>query len=214
MVGARSDSVGFRILQRMRRGRRDHVWTPRDFVDIGTRTAVDVAMHRLDAKEQVRRISWGLYDLPRFERDQVVLPDVVAVLAAIARRDRVKILVDEHWAAHRLELVADQPEEFWVLTSSDIKDIALGHQTIQFKTVAPRLLVWAGRPAAYLVQAMRHLRNEFEDGTVKTWRLREILDDKGGAAIRSDLERGLGDLPNWLVPHVKKLLRAPRAARP
>lgn len=212
MAGDRSDSVGFRILQRMRRGGRNHVWIPHDFIDIGTRTAVDVALHRLEAKDHVRKISWGLYDLARIERDEVLPPDAAAVLAAIGRRDRVKVLVEEHSAAHRLGLVDIEPDEFVVLTSSHLTPIALGHRTIRFKTVAPRLLVWSGRPAAYLVQAMRHLRSELEGGTAKTWRLKEILDDKSGAAIRKDLERGLGDLPDWLVPHVKKLLRVPRTS--
>jgi Family of unknown function (DUF6088) len=205
----RPDSVGFSILRRMRRGSRTHVWTPRDFVDIGTRTAVNVALHRLETKDAIRRISWGLYDLPRFERDELAPPDYAAVLAAVERRDGVKVLVDEQSAAQQLGLAPNAPSALWVLTSRHIKDIALGNRTIRFRTVAPRRLVWAGRPAAYVVQAMKHLRNELDTSSTLTSKLREILDDKSGDAIRRDLDRGLGDLPIWLLPHVKKLLRRP-----
>lgn len=204
-------SVGFRIVARMKRGRGSHVWTARDFIDFGTRTAVDVTLHRLEAKDMVRRIHQGLYDIPRIAADVVLPPDYASVLAAIGRRDGVKVLVDPGSAAYWLGLTSELPTKPVVLTSGRLVAIALGGQTIVFKAVAPRHLVWAGRPAAYFVQALRHLREELETDSGTYWKFREILDGKGGAAIRTDLEQGLGDLPVWLVPHVKRILR-PRGA--
>jgi hypothetical protein len=43
----------------------DSVWTPADFVDIGSRHAVDKALQRLVAVGDLRRIDRGLYDQPR-----------------------------------------------------------------------------------------------------------------------------------------------------
>jgi hypothetical protein len=208
----RPDSVGFSILRRMRRGSRTHVWTPRDFVDIGTRTAVNVALHRLETKDEIRRICWGLYDLPRFEKDELAPPDCAAVLAALGKRHGVKFLVDEQSAAQQLGLAPGASSTLWLLTSGHIEDIALGNRTIRFRNVAPSRLVWAGRPAAYVVQAMKHLRNELDTSSTLRRKLREILHDKSGDAIRRDLARGLGYLPIWLLPHVKKLLRRPGAS--
>lgn len=207
----RQDSVGFRILGRIRRGRRARVWATREFVDLGSRSAVDVALHRLETKDLIRRISWGLYDLPRYERDVLVPPDPGEVLDAIERGDGVKFLPDERSAAQRLGLIAGTPKRLVVLTSSQLEAIALGQSLIEFVTVAPGRLVWAGRPAAYVVQAMRHLRKRIvrKDDELDL-RLRELLEAKNGAAIRKDLERGLGDLPIWLIPHVKTLLRSAR----
>jgi hypothetical protein len=42
------ESIGFKILARMKGGDASRVWTPRDFIDLGTRTAVDVALHWLE----------------------------------------------------------------------------------------------------------------------------------------------------------------------
>lgn len=214
MVLADRDSVGYRILGRMKRGRRSDVWIARDFIDLGTRTAVDVALHRLERKDEVRRICRGLYDRPRYERDVLVPPDEGAVLAAISRRDGVKVLIEERSAAQRLGLIEGTPSRLIVLTSGELEAVSLGRRTIEFRTVAPSRLIWAGRPAGYLVQAMRYLRKRIEaaDGEM-SWRIRNVLDDRGGAAIRRDLERGLGDLPIWLVPHVKRMLRGKRASR-
>ncbi|MGY3581371.1 hypothetical protein ACVIGB_000560 [Bradyrhizobium sp. USDA 4341] len=195
----------------MKRGRRSHVWTPRDFVDLGTRTAVDVALHRMTGNDMVRRISRGLYDIPRYERDVLIAPDLASILEAVARRDGVQVLIDEQSAAQRLGLARGRPATLKVLSSGELEDIVLDTLRIEFRTVAPSRLVWSGRPASYLVQALRHIRKRIEasDGELDV-RLREILADKGGAAIRKDLERGLGELPVWLLPHVKRILRPPR----
>jgi hypothetical protein len=204
-----NDSVGFKILSRMKRGSPSRIWTTSEFVHLGTRTAIDVALHRLQAKDLVRRLSPGLYHLPRFDGSDVVPPNYRSVLAAVRRRDRVEFLIDERSAAQHLGLAPGTPTaSLSFLTSGQVENIALGNRTIRFRKVAPRRMFWAGRPAACLVQAMRYLRKEFETNSALLPRLAEILDAEGGDAIRRDLQSGLGELPDWLIPHVKKLLRA------
>jgi hypothetical protein len=44
------------------------VWTPEDFADLGPRTAVDQALHRLVASRSLRRIARSFYDLPQDNR--------------------------------------------------------------------------------------------------------------------------------------------------
>src|SRR5258707_829747 len=51
------------ILDRMTEGASD-IWTAVDFVDLGPRGAVDLALHRLVASKDIRRIARGLYDKP------------------------------------------------------------------------------------------------------------------------------------------------------
>jgi len=43
----------------------DTVWTPVDFLDLGSREAVDKALQRLALADQLRRLDRGLYDRPR-----------------------------------------------------------------------------------------------------------------------------------------------------
>ena len=42
------------------------VWVPADFTDLGSRDAVDQALHRLMRAGFIRRITRGLYDKPDF----------------------------------------------------------------------------------------------------------------------------------------------------
>ena len=53
------------ILGRMTQKAPFGVWTPRDFLDLGSREAVDQALHRLNHGGDIRRIARGLYDKPR-----------------------------------------------------------------------------------------------------------------------------------------------------
>src|SRR5690242_13775843 len=215
LMAERQDSVGLRILLRMQqRGARARVWSPREFIDLGTRTAVDVALHRLKKKGLIRRIAvgedgkHGVYGLPRIETDRLLPPDPAAVLAALARRAGIKFLVDEHSAAQQLGL-ARGATKILFLTNGRLRPIALGNRTLEFRTVSSNQLVWAGRPAADVVQAMRYLRSKLatDSGDAVMRKLREILSDKSGGVIRKDLEKGLGELPIWMVPYVKQLLR-------
>jgi hypothetical protein len=41
------------------------VWTPLDFGGLGSRDAVDQALSRMVATGDIRRITRGLYDMPR-----------------------------------------------------------------------------------------------------------------------------------------------------
>src|SRR6516164_5062047 len=78
------------ILDRIRRDKSVQVWTPNDFLDLGTRPAVDKALQRLALSGDLRRIDRGLYDLPRVNTltGKPNTPDYTAIIDAVARREK------------------------------------------------------------------------------------------------------------------------------
>ena len=55
--------IADKILNRVRgHGRGQWVCTPKDFIDLGSRDAVDKALSRLVKQNTLRRIGRGLYD--------------------------------------------------------------------------------------------------------------------------------------------------------
>ncbi|MFM7442570.1 MAG: DUF6088 family protein, partial [Tabrizicola sp.] len=52
-------------MKRVRANGRGSVFTPRDFLDIAARAAVDQALSRLAKSGQLRRLARGLYDFPK-----------------------------------------------------------------------------------------------------------------------------------------------------
>lgn len=197
------------ILERMTKTP-DHVWTRLDFLDLGARGAVGQALYRLIADNEIRRISWGLYDKPRINQltGKPTYPDYRAVIDALARRDKARMVVDGLTAANDLGLTDAVPARARVLTDARLKPIKLGKLTIEFQRVSPDRLYWAGRPAMRVVQALHWLRDMLP--TDKDRILRKLLailrDPDRGTAITEDLRSGLTALPEWLQKIVRDLL--------
>jgi hypothetical protein len=72
------------VSARLAAGPADRVWTPVDFLDLGSRASVDKVLQRLVAAGALRRIERGLYDTPRANRltGQRSVPDEYLDLAA------------------------------------------------------------------------------------------------------------------------------------
>jgi hypothetical protein len=190
----------------------DAVWTPVDFLDLGSREAVDKTLQRLTLASQIRRLDRGLYDRPRRNRltGQMSVPDYRRVIQAVARRDQTRMLVDGMTAANDLGLSDAVPGRIVVHTDARLRPIRLGKQVIAFRSTAPSKLFWAGRPAMRIVQALHWLRDALADADDRRRilrRLRAILADKDrGPGIAADLAQGLPTLPAWMQDVVRLLL--------
>ena len=190
--------------------RPDSVWTPVDFLDLGPRAAIDKALQRLVRSGDVSRIDRGLYFRPRKSAltGNPTHPDQRLVIDAIARRDQTRVVVDGLTAANDLGFTTAVPARVVVLTDARLRPIHLGNQQIQFKTVAPSRLYWAGRPAMRVVQALYWLQDLLQsDPKSIAKRLTALLNDpRHGAAIRDDLRNGIHTLPTWMQQIVRPLI--------
>lgn len=191
------------------------VWTPSDFVDVGSRDAVDQALHRLTKDDEIRRLAWGLYDKPKLNSltRKATAPDPRSVIDALARRDGSRMLVDGVTAANDLGLSDAVPAKVVVHTDARLNALDLGCLTIVFKKTAPSKLYWAGRPAMRVVQALHWLKDRLPvEGQAIRRRLRRILADPAhGAAIVADLRQGFGNLPVWMQDFLRDLVIDPMA---
>ena len=104
------DSVANSVLKRIRVHGRGWVFTPRDFLALGTRRAVDRALARLTQDKTIRRLAQGLYDYPRVHKKLGILapnPDDVAAVLAAKTGSRVQISGAR--AANLLGLIGPSP---------------------------------------------------------------------------------------------------------
>ena len=192
-------------------GRGRWVCTPKDFLDLGSREAVDQALSRLVEAGRLRRAGRGLYDLPRtstvLKRPAPV--DLDAAVAALARRDRIRILPDGATAAHRLGLTNAAPARASYVTDGATRTVEVDGRTIRFRHAGPRVMRWADRPAAVVVQALRWLGPAAARDPRVVATLRGRLPD----AIRRDLSRNGRDLPGWALPLARDIAaERPQAA--
>lgn len=192
-----------------------YVWTPVDFLDLGSRAAVDKALQRLVRAGQLRRIDRGLYDTPWANNltKRSAVADYRQIIDALARRDQVRMLVDGLTAANDLGLTTAVPAHVVIHTDARRRTIRLDNLAVEFKQTAPSKLYWAGRPAMRFVQALRWLKDTLTtDHDRILARLSSILmDRRHGKALRDDLRAGVGTLPAWMQAIVRELLDADTA---
>ncbi|MGD0635945.1 MAG: DUF6088 family protein [Beijerinckiaceae bacterium] len=188
------------------------VWTPADFLDLGSRDAVDKTLQRLVAANELRRIDRGLYDRPALNKltRQKSPPDPRGVIDAVARRDQIRVLVDGMTAANDLGLTDAVPARIVVHTDARLRPIHLNALNITFRPTAASKLYWADRPAMRIVQALHWLRDMMgreEDDRMLLRRLRRLLNDsEQGPRLKNDLREGLSTLPAWMQVFLKPLL--------
>ena len=180
------------------RGRGRWVCTPKDFLNLGSREAVDQALSRLAKAGRLRRVGHGLYDMPRMS-DVLKRPapvDLDAAIEALARRDGVRFIPDGLVAANHLGLTNAVPAKASYVTDGSTRMLKIDGRTVQFRRAGPKVMQWAGKPAAPVAQALRWLGPDMAaDAQVVSTLRRHLPDD-----VKRDLLRNSGDLPGWALP--------------
>lgn len=144
------------------RGRgRGSVFVPTDFLEFGSRKAVDVALHRLVKKGTIRRLARGVYDFPK-EHPVLgeLMPTAETIAKALAGRDHTRIQPAGAYAANRLGLTEQVPAKAIFLTDGPSRSVTVGPQTIQLRHTTPRNMASAGQLSGLLIQAFRELGKE------------------------------------------------------
>jgi hypothetical protein len=196
--------IAHKIMKRVsKRGRGKWVCTPKDFLGLGSREAVDQALSRLVKAGKLRRIGRGLYDMPRMsdvlKRSAPV--DWNAAIEAIARRDGVRIIPDGLVAANQLGLTNAVPAKASYMTDGSTRTLKIGGRTARFRHAGPRVMQWAGKPAGPVTQALRWLGpDKATDPQVISTLKRNLPND-----VKLNLMRNSGALPGWALSVVRSI---------
>jgi hypothetical protein len=186
------------------------VFTVGDFEDFGSREGAHKVLQRLAKAGDIRRIIPGFYDRPRLNKltGRPTAPDYRAVIGAIARRDRTRMLVDGMTAANDLGLSDAVPGRIVVHSELRLRPLRLGNQTIVFRPTSPTKLYWADRPAMRIIQALHWLKGKLDNREDNRRIRRRIEDLISDTDLRKDLEAGLSTLPIWMQDFLRDILEA------
>lgn len=186
------------IMRRIRSYRRDGwVSISRDFLDLGSRHAIDKALSRLVKKHKLVRIARGMYTLPSsstFLR--------IHVIRAIIRRDNIRVMISGMEAAYRLQLSDQEPEEVVYLTDGVSRVIHIDGEKLVLQHASSNTMFWANQPAGPVVQALRWLReNQLNNNDNIIVHLKRILPHN----VKHNLLRNVSHMPVWMVRMVQKI---------
>ena len=177
------------------------VFVPADFLDLGSREAIDLVLHRLTRKGTIRRLARGVYDLPK---EHPVLgpltPSAEAVATALAGRDHTRLQPAGAYAANALGLSEQVPAKAVFLTDGPSRTVKIGPMTIQLRRTTPRNMAAAGRLSGLLIQALRELGQEHVTPERREHLRRTLPVDE-----RRGLLQDLRLAPAWMHPIFREL---------
>lgn len=192
------------ILHRVRGHGRGFVFSARDFLDLGSRAAVDQALTRMARARQIRRIDRGLYDLPRVHpRVGPLWPSADLVARALARQTDSHMKASGPLAANVLGLTTQVPAQATYLTDGPSRTVQVGRLQVSLRHAGRTDMLLPDTAAGLAIVALRYLgRSGVSPEVIR--RLASTLDD----ADKLRLQRVRRQLPGWLGATVDQLATA------
>ena len=162
-------------------------FSAKDFVRLGSRGAIDIALFRLLDKGIIRRVIRGIYDFPKYSEllGQTLSPDLDQVANALARKFGWRIQVTGPSALNLLGLSTQVPGRVVYASDGPHRVFAIGKQTLEFKHASLKEAGFKLRESSIIVQGLKSLGAERVTpeiiDTIRQWldpRLRDrVLDD-------------------------------------
>ena len=154
-------SLEDRIITNISKRGRGTIVSPLDYAGYGDSKAVQKAFERLTANEKLIRVARGVYCHPKIDKVLglgILYPTIEEIAAAIARRDKAKIVPTGTYALNKLGLSTQLPMNVVYLTDGSPRKVKLeGNRGIQFKHTAKKNLSFQNEIAMLLTFALREI---------------------------------------------------------
>lgn len=194
-MGKHAQSIDTKIFDRIRRNAFGRVFSARDFLDLGSRPAIDQTLSRHCRAGRLRKIARGLYDLPRLDPQLGQLsPNSDAIADALKGRDAIRLQPTGAHAANMLGLSDHVPVKIVYLTDGPSRRVTVGGLDIVLKHTTTRNMATAGRLSGLVIQALRWLGKDHVDDSIVA-KLRRNLK----SADRAALVRDAPYAPAWIA---------------
>ena len=187
-------SVSKEIEKKIKGFKRGKPFRSSNFLNLGSRAAVDQALWRLVKAGGITRIKSGIFVKP--EKNAYVgevLPGPEEVVRYFAHSSGNKIETNGAEAARRFGFSTQVSSQPVFLTNGPNRKFYLGNLHVQLKHVASRKMALAGRPAGEALSALWYLgRNEVTPETFE--KIEERLPSSEFAALTNNKEI----MPGWM----------------
>ena len=152
------ESIELLILGKIKKAKGGSLFFVNDFLRFGNSKAISKALERLVEKEEITRVSRGIY--ARLEKDPIlghVKPGAESIAKAIAKRDKARIIPTGVLALNALGLSTQVPVNLVYLTDGAARKIDLGKRKIVFKKTTPKNLAAIGKISSLVIRALKEI---------------------------------------------------------
>lgn len=195
-------SIANKVLNRIYGHGRGWAFSPKDFIDCGERSAIDISLKRLEEKGTIRKVLRGIYYYPPFSKllNSPLSPDPDQVAHAIARTHGWSISPSGETALNLLGISTQVPSKYIYFSDGPSKDYFWETGRISFIKRAIKETSALSPSSALLVQAIKAL-GETNIDSVVIKKLRNRLSDKNIKTALSEAQYVTG----WVYEVIKKI---------
>jgi hypothetical protein len=152
-----TQSIEDKMVSRIYGNGRGWAFSQADFADLGSRSAIDLALHRRERESVIRRVIRGIYDYPRYSKALrgPVSPDIDQVAHALARKFAWRIQPDGATAQNLLGLSTQVPARIVYLSDGPDRSYTVGKTLLAFQHTALKEAGFKLPESRLLVQALK-----------------------------------------------------------
>ena len=173
-----------------------------DFINFGTAENVKKVLLRLEKKEVLFRLAHGIYLYPKNDKVLGTLfPSTEEIAAAIAKRDKARIIFTGVQALQQLGLSTQIPMNVVYLTDGAARRIKVGKRTITFKKTTPKNLTIKDKKLNIVIQGLKELGKENIDDIAKH-KIKKVLQQMTIESIKEDSVAA----PTWIRNTILELI--------
>lgn len=194
-------SAATTITKRIRAKGRGWVFTPKDFLDVGSRATVDQTLYRLVKKGAIRRLGRGVYDYPKQHPTLGTLsPSADSLAQAIGIQTGDAIFPSGATAANALGLSTQVPAKPVYLTNGSSRTKRVAGRTIILKHARVPIMDRVSGKANFALQALAYLgKDNIDDQIIRQCARRlDDVDMKG-------LSMAVSQIPGWMADAVLRI---------
>ena len=198
------NTVENKVVRRIQGNGMGWTFSAADLSGLGTRTAIDVALHRLLQRGTIRRVLRGLYDYPKYSKKlgRELSPDIHQVARALARKFGWRIQVTGSAALNLLGLSTQVAGRVAYLSDGPDRAYTVAGQELVFEHTGLKDAGFKRRESALLVQALKTLGpSRITADTIR--KLRSFLGDELRAKVLKDTRTATG----WIRDAILKVCR-------
>ncbi len=190
------------ILRRIRAKQRGWVFTPKDFVDIAPRNTIGVTLHRFVDKGIIRKIGHGIYDFPvKHPKLGILSANPDAIAQAVASRSGDTIQPSGAQLANQLGFDTQVPAKPSYITSGSSRQRKIANYPIKFSHSKFLNNIPLNPNVIKVLNALNHIgKNHITDDNIQKSKV--ILSQRD----RTQLKKILGQLPDWMIQVVLKII--------
>lgn len=173
--------------------------SPKEFLHLASRAAVDQALTRLAREGKLLRVGRGAYALLVNSRFGSRPPSTEAVVESIESTSGEVIVASGATEANALGLTTQVPTREVFLTSGSTRKLRLGNRSVELKHASRWQLALGKRPAGKAIRALSWLGQEQAPAALKV--LRTKLPAEEWAAMRATRAA----LPSWMARAISEM---------